>query len=340
MFFITNRCNASCAHCFYWDRIEEARRNELTLEEIEKLTSGIGHLPYLLLSGGEPFLRKDILQICDLFARNAGTAFITIPTNAILSKQVAAFAEDLVSAHPRLSLRIQLSLDAVGKSHDEFRGYEGNFDRLMDTHDRLVQVRERHGNLSIGVVTVLCRKNYEGFEGIIHHVNQNMSVNQHHIGYLRPQGRGDQETAVSADEFRRAQEMLHSFGVKEDNRPLWKLLRAANRQDSEILARTIETDEMQLPCKAVNKFAVMDEVGDVYPCEILSELLGNVRQHEYSIPAILEAKRARDLQHWIVESKCFCTWECAIHNNVLFTPSNYPSLAADWARIALSNTAE
>ena len=59
--FLTNRCNARCSFCFIDFDDPNTFKNELTLEEIEKLTKTLGKsLLNVNLTGGEPFARKDI----------------------------------------------------------------------------------------------------------------------------------------------------------------------------------------------------------------------------------------------------------------------------------------
>ena len=60
-FFVTRRCNARCPFCFYLQSTEmaEADAAELSLEEIERISSSLGSLLWLAFSGGEIFLRKD-----------------------------------------------------------------------------------------------------------------------------------------------------------------------------------------------------------------------------------------------------------------------------------------
>ena len=61
--FVTRRCNSACPFCFYRAGNNDAdASNELTLDEIKKLSSSLGSLLWLALSGGEVFLRKDPLR--------------------------------------------------------------------------------------------------------------------------------------------------------------------------------------------------------------------------------------------------------------------------------------
>ncbi|MFX1297707.1 MAG: radical SAM protein, partial [Promethearchaeota archaeon] len=81
LFEITNKCNLRCKHCYK----ENLDGNDLTLEQIqtilEKLSAfGISHL---ILTGGEPLLRKDLFQIIDFAIKNE-IKNCAINTNGIL----------------------------------------------------------------------------------------------------------------------------------------------------------------------------------------------------------------------------------------------------------------
>jgi len=71
IFYVTNRCNFRCEFCFYYAEIEKGRKpNELSLDEIDQLTRKLGPLLQLSLTGGEPFLRKDLDEITHMFVEN------------------------------------------------------------------------------------------------------------------------------------------------------------------------------------------------------------------------------------------------------------------------------
>ena len=62
--FVTNRCNARCSFCFIDFDNPETFRGELSLEEIDILTKNLGKsLLNVNFTGGEPFARKDLLDI-------------------------------------------------------------------------------------------------------------------------------------------------------------------------------------------------------------------------------------------------------------------------------------
>ena len=64
-FSVTNLCNSKCRTCSIWKVYPEHRiqlQEELTLEEIEKVFQTIGTIYFFNISGGEPFLRKDLVN--------------------------------------------------------------------------------------------------------------------------------------------------------------------------------------------------------------------------------------------------------------------------------------
>ena len=68
IFYVTNRCNFRCNFCFYRDEIDKGLKpDELTLDEIKKFSKTIGPLIQLSLTGGEPYLRKEFIEIADVF---------------------------------------------------------------------------------------------------------------------------------------------------------------------------------------------------------------------------------------------------------------------------------
>src|SRR6187431_2974653 len=77
--FINSICNLTCEHCFYWKELN--KRDDLTFEEFERLSLELGDFENLNLSGGEPFIRKEFSEICELFIKNNHVRNIYVPTN-------------------------------------------------------------------------------------------------------------------------------------------------------------------------------------------------------------------------------------------------------------------
>jgi len=60
---------------------------------------------------------------------------------------------------------------------------------------------------------------------------------------------------------------------------------------------------------------------------------GNIRDYDYDIKKILNTKKAKDFIEHIEKIKCHCTWECAMKNNIVYNPRQYPALFLEWIKV-------
>ena len=153
-FFVTAVCNLRCRHCFNLEKIEKANpKHELSIEEIEKATRTIPPFIRLSLSGGEPFLRTDLAQICQAFCENCHVKFISIPTNASLTGKIVSDVKQILRTCSKLFLHISLSVDALGEDRDNIVGRENISTSLIKTTQELKKLQKTYTNLSLGVIT-------------------------------------------------------------------------------------------------------------------------------------------------------------------------------------------
>lgn len=126
---ITGCCNMKCKHC----RASGEARKNLPLEQIEKVFKVIKKTRdddfRLILSGGEPFLNRNIIEILKL-AKEYNIDSIVITTNgSLVNDSMLKQMNDLDFGF----LCLQISLDSLNEmQHDEFRGYPGSFKKCID----------------------------------------------------------------------------------------------------------------------------------------------------------------------------------------------------------------
>jgi len=92
-FAITSGCNSRCQTCNVWRKFRknpEVVKNDLSLKEIEKIFKTLPkNIIWLSLSGGEPFLRDDLVLICKKAIENIpDLCLISIPSNGLLEKNI------------------------------------------------------------------------------------------------------------------------------------------------------------------------------------------------------------------------------------------------------------
>src|SRR5207253_8133439 len=90
---LTYDCNSFCRTCFNWEQLRKNKEHELSLEELQKTFATMGDLLFVVMSGGEPFLRRDLPEVCETLSTKNRVKQITIPTGAIASDLIARSVE-------------------------------------------------------------------------------------------------------------------------------------------------------------------------------------------------------------------------------------------------------
>ncbi len=127
---ITHRCNLRCVHCYCQRDAndQEARDAELSYDEICRIVDQIAQESclYFLLTGGEPLLRRDFLDIYD-YCRDKGL-LVTIFTNGtLITRRVA----DHLAKRPPLSVEVSL-YGATKEVHESVTGIPGSYEKCLN----------------------------------------------------------------------------------------------------------------------------------------------------------------------------------------------------------------
>lgn len=135
---VTDRCDFRCTYCMAENMTFLPKKDLLTLEELERLCSifidkGVRKLR---LTGGEPLVRKNIMQLINALGKkiDEGTLDeLTITTNG---SQLHRFAKDLYAAGMR---RINVSLDTLDA--DKFKDITrwGDLNRVLTGIDAALE---------------------------------------------------------------------------------------------------------------------------------------------------------------------------------------------------------
>ena len=159
----------------------------LTPDHIQKISEAMGELVWLDISGGEPFLRKDIDQICHRFLDHNKARFINIPTNAIQTSVIERSVNGILANQNPFRLNIAISLDGIGENHDRVRGVPGNYKKALATLEAMRKIRERDERLSLSVVSTVMRSNIEDIKKLLHMGVSDWELDYHSLNILRGQ---------------------------------------------------------------------------------------------------------------------------------------------------------
>ena len=270
---LTERCNLRCTHCYQTGpRTEELSLTEicLVLDEIIDMleawseTYQLEFSPSLNITGGEPFLRKDLFEILDEIS-TAGFAIFLLTNGTLVDKEKA---EQLA----RLGINgVQVSIEGPEDIHDSIRG-KGSFAASCKGVSHLVKA-----GLKVTLNATLSEINAEKFQNMID-IATGLGVQKLGFSRLVPSGRG-------LDLVNR---MISREGVKE----IYESIFGLDTGDLKIVTGDPVASQMRNGiekvddcgpiatggCAAgVSGLTILPD-GTVIPCRRLPIPLGNVRE--------------------------------------------------------------
>ncbi|MBI4843109.1 MAG: radical SAM protein [Nitrospirae bacterium] len=331
--FVTSRCNAKCRMCFNWKNMDESRdRKELSVKEIEMISRNLKGIHSLILSGGEPFLRRDLNEIVRLFGQNSGTKQVSIPTN-LFCADAPEMIRAIASENPRLFFRILISIDGIGNDHDAIRAHEGGFEKLTGNLSRLIHIKRSLKNLSLNSVTVVSSFNADKIIPLLDFIG-GLEIDDIKLIYVRGNTREPEAKKVSPQIYRDCIRHAENLTVNKRRTASFynNLFSSVSLVAKEDIAESLMTKKLPRPCNAGRKLIVISDTGDIFPCEILPDKLGSLRENNYDTESILKAAKAKEVLSQIKKGNCFCTMDCNAISNVIYSPASYPRVASKLIR--------
>ena len=338
IYYPTSRCNLKCSHCFYHDSLNK-RFNELTTDEISKITKTMDPILSLILTGGEPYLRHDLDKIVKIFYENTKVPIITIPSNGWYLDKMDKQIKNMMEWCPYLTLNQQISIDGIGPDHNAIRmdkqivGGDNSFEKAIKTIHHLKELQKIYERINIGIIITFTSDNQNKFKEIIKEIYSLTKPDNISINLVR----GDPKQKVNLDldlklykeavEYRDNlfyEKKMSGHSKFEGNR----LATAGRILLNKLVYKTFEENKYSTPCFAGNLSGVMYPEGDVYPCEILDEShkIGNIRDFKLDFKKLWLSHKAKKEIKFIRKTKCFCTHECFNIVNILFNPKFYPKV--------------
>ncbi len=199
---LTNRCNLKCEHCYLDAGGKDVRRlstdgfsdrSELNTAQCKTIIDQIADFApeaLTILTGGEPLLRRDILEIIKYGSEKE--LWVVCGTNGVL------ITENLAGILKESGLRgLSLSLDALDPElHDRFRGVKGAWENTVNG----AKVLHKTG-LSFIVQTTVGKHNLGKIEVIADFAYEEMGAKVFNLYFLVPTGRGQFVSDISPDQY-------------------------------------------------------------------------------------------------------------------------------------------
>ncbi len=283
---LTRTCNLRCVHC-YSDSNAMQYPGELNWEQMQDVVDDLAayKIPSLLLSGGEPLIHPRFFDLVNK-ASEAGLK-LTISTNGtLITPEKAALLKAANVAY------VGISLDGIGKVHDEFRRKEGAFDAAVRGFANCHAVGQK-----TGLRLTLTRHNVENIEQILDFIEDH-EIQRVCFYHLVPAGRGSGLQVLGADEARGAIDTLISrveaWHAQEIDRELLTVTQPADgayllvRMQNEAHPNLAEARRLLSwngggANSSGRGIANIDTQGTVHPDQFWQDvILGNVKQTPFS----------------------------------------------------------
>jgi MoaA/NifB/PqqE/SkfB family radical SAM enzyme len=254
--------------CDIWK--DQSNKNFLTSNEIQKLPSSLTDIN---ITGGEPFLHPNLIEIIKSTKSTCPRSQIIINTNGFQSKNIAQQSAKLLSIDSKIGIRV--SLDGYGHLHSQIRGTKNAWSKAIQT----LKLLQNSDIKNLGVSFTIMEKNYCDLPKIFKFCQKNnlqlsltlASSSSIYFGLnkidLRPKDTNKLNYVIKK---------IISTRLKSTNFKEW--LRAYFDHE---LAKYNQTNHRPLPCYAGKNSFYLDNQANIYVCHLHNWLLGNLNESNF-----------------------------------------------------------
>ncbi|HUU41695.1 MAG TPA: heme b synthase [Desulfatiglandales bacterium] len=277
---VTKSCNLNCAHCrassnfdLYPEELDTVKAKEV-LDQIREVGE-----PIVILTGGEPLMRKDIFALAEYGAKE-GLRMVIGTNGTLVTPDITKKMRDSGIK------RVSVSLDGATKErHDSFRQVHGAFDRAIKG---ISYLKEREIEFQIN--TTITRYNLSEIEGILD-LAIRLGAIAHHIFLLVPTGRAREikNQELDAQEY---ESVLRWFYQQQGSVPLqlkatcapqyYRIIRQeALVEGKKFNKQNYGLDTVTRGCLAGISYCFISYDGIVQPCGYLELNSGDLRESSF-----------------------------------------------------------
>jgi MoaA/NifB/PqqE/SkfB family radical SAM enzyme len=307
--FLTNRCNARCCHCFYAKQLG-VNRDCLRYDEFIKMIDRMPELRYLVLTGGEPFLNADMVPICRHLIESGVCRNIQINTNGLLSERIYDYCRDILKSCAIYKLRLQLSIEGAGETHDKIVGVPNASQAMSQTLDIVGRLKSEFSNFDAFACVTLMKQNRGDYANIFRWLAP-YGLEIKFAAYKNP-GQDIRDLAAQPADFDMPDtdcqldwpELERIRAELSDIDKAYNRWCITDRHRMDVLIQMLKVARQPFPCVVKHTHPVIFENGDVSLCE-WTRPVGNLSQSDYDLQAVWHGRQADEQRAKM--NKCWCT---------------------------------
>jgi len=334
-FSLTAACQSRCKTCKIGEKYHQnpsIAEKDLGLDEIEKIFKTMKPVYFFNISGGEPFLRKDLPQIVELACKYLKPRVIHTPTNAISSNKIYDYTIEILEIinkyDPNVPFTVKPSIDGVGEKHDKIRGVKGNFEKLINTINLLKPLQKKYKNFHLELGTVVSNFNIDDLDEIEDFVHTlGIESYRNEVAEQRSEFYNIGDPITPSGEV--YAKLMKEFSKKiinniHNKRNLAKMTEALRVVYYDIAGKILTKKRQVIPCYSGVSNVHINYDGGVWPCCVLgyTKQMGNLRDYDYNFQKLWYSREATNIREYIKHKNCACPLANVAYSNILLhTPS-------------------
>jgi len=308
---LTNECDCKCQNCRVWETYQaepELKKGELSAAQIDELFQKNGaHFFWVALTGGEPFLRKDIVEIvrsCVTHCPNL--LLLSVVTTGVATEEILAKVAAILEFAPRLKFYVTVSIDGNETAHERNRRIKGGFARSVQTIAGLDKLSQRHSNLKVRIESVISKHNLEQIDAfleleLIKSHETCFAFAQESDRYFN-QGTG---IALQGSEATKIGQAVQHVLARTRGFSLEKLML---RSYYKLSARFFQNPGHQVvPCYSGFASVFVGPYGEVRPC-VMMPAVGKLKDFGFDLRALMQSEPMMKSRRTIIEDRCPNCW--------------------------------
>jgi len=298
---VTHKCNSKCIMCNIW---KDTSKDALAPEDFLKLPKTLKDVN---ITGGEAFLRNDLVEIAKNLTQLNPNMRMVFSSNGFLTDRIVDFMCQIRKFNPKAC--ISISLDGIGEMHSETRGINDAYDKVLKTIEGL-----KKANIND------IRVGYTGSDKNISHLSQvydfakanniefTMSIVHNSENYFNI----DTNTLKDIDSLENQLNYVIRQELKQINpRRLFRTYYFKG------IINYAKTDKRLLPCCALKNSFFINALGKIFPCNILETSIGNLKEDNFEN---IWTSRQNDNLRKYCESCNKCWMVCTVKNSMRKEP--------------------
>jgi len=325
---VTNQCNSKCKTCLIWKRYsdhKELKETEFKTEEFKKTFENFGgKILWATLSGGEPFMRHDLSEIFESLIEHCHPSVVNIPSNGLLSSTIEGQVKKMLEKNLDTNVTLNLSLDGVGDKHEKIRGIPGNFEKVLDTYERVRKLKTEFPRFQLGLHTVISKHNITDAVGVYEFAKKLApdsyitEVAEHRTELFNTE---DDITPGAAEYAKFAEELSKRIRIDylHSKKKVSRVTQCFRLEYYRLATKVLKENRQVIPCYAGYASCQITPFGDIWPCCILGydQPMGNLRENEYFFSKIWQSQKAKEIRRRIKAKNCVCPLANAYYTNIL-----------------------